>query len=112
MTIEIKITYKAFSNEKNNRPVTSLSFVLPSEYETYATRITNVGLCDVIYDVTNQQITTNALWQVIEPLLPANRTHTSLSVGDEVTINNNTYLCADFGWEFIGVEQLTTGGNN
>lgn len=98
----ITITYKAFSNPANNRVTTSLSFNLPSDYEWHARQLTNEGLCDVLYDTTNRQSENSKLWQVIKPLLPVNRTHTSLSVGDEVTINDNTYRCADFGWEYLG----------
>jgi hypothetical protein len=98
----VTITYKAFTHLANNRVTTSLSFILPSEYEQHATQLTNEKLCDVLYDTTNVQSNNSKLWQVIEPLLPVNRTHTSLSVGDEVTINDNTYKCADFGWEYLG----------
>lgn len=98
----ITITYKAFTHFDKNRVTTSLSFILPSEYEQTATKLTNDMLCDVLYDTTNRQSENSKLWQVIKPLLPVNRTHTSLSVGDEVTINDNTYRCADFGWEYLG----------
>lgn len=98
----ITITYKAFSNPANNRVTTSLAFILPSDYEQSALKLTNEQLCDVLYDTTNLQSESSKLWKTIQPLLPINRTHTSLSVGDEVTINDNTYKCADFGWEYLG----------
>jgi hypothetical protein len=94
--MKITITYKAFSNETNNRPITSATieingmFVEPNRYEQ---------LCDLLFQETNLQ--QGSLWNKLQPVLPANRTHTSLSVGDEITINNNTYLCSDFGWELL-----------
>ena len=39
--------------------------------------------------------------QIIEPLLSETRTHTSISVGDEIEIDGQVYICADFGFEKI-----------
>jgi hypothetical protein len=33
--------------------------------------------------------------------LSAFRTHTAISVGDEIEINGQVYICADFGFEKI-----------
>jgi hypothetical protein len=45
------------------------------------------------------------VWNLLQPLLPANRTHTSLSIGDEVTIAKEgvaiTYRCESVGWTVI-----------
>jgi len=41
------------------------------------------------------------IWDIIEPVLPADRTHTALSVGDEVEIDGLVYRCAEFGWEYL-----------
>jgi hypothetical protein len=58
-----------------------------------------------------------SLWEKLEPVLPANRTHTALSVGDEVAISKEgvaiTYRCDNFGWQVINAglvvdEQLTS----
>ena len=98
------ITYKAFTN--NERPITSFTIQIPTDINVWS----DAGLLDVLYEVTNLQseiydFTRNKtklhLWNVIQPLLPTNRTHTSLCVNDEVTINNNTYRCADIGWEYL-----------
>ena len=104
MTTTITITYKAFSN--NERPITSATLEIPTDIDVWNYE----GWLDVIYEVTNLQseiydFTRNAtklqLWNLLQPLLPANRTHTSLSVGDEVTINNNTYRCDNIGWQLL-----------
>ena len=104
MATTITITYKAFSN--NERPITSATLEIPSDINVWNDR----GWLDVIYEVTNLQseiydFTRNAtkltIWNLLKPLLPANRTHTSLSIGDEVTINNDTYRCEDIGWQLL-----------
>lgn len=104
MATTITITYKAFSN--NERPITSATIEIPNDVDVWNEN----GWCELLYELTNLQddiydFTRNKtklmLWNLIKPLLPANRTHTSLSVGDEVTINNNTYKCADIGWELL-----------
>lgn len=33
--------------------------------------------------------------------LPANRRHTALSVGDEISINDTTYRCQPVGWSVV-----------
>lgn len=104
MATTITITYKAFSN--NERPITSATLEIPSDINVW----NNEGWLDVIYEVTNLQseiydFTRNAtklnIWNLLKPLLPANRTHTSLSVGDEVTIDNATYRCDNIGWQLL-----------
>ena len=104
MTTTMTITYKAFSN--NERPITSATFEIPTDIDVWNYE----GWLDVIYEVTNLQseiydftrnVTKLQLWNLLQPLLPANRTHTSLSVGDEVTINNNTYRCDNIGWQLL-----------
>lgn len=38
------------------------------------------------------------LWDAMQPL-PEERTHTSISVGDYVTVDDRMYRCASLGWE-------------
>ena len=77
-------------------------------------RSNETGWCDVLYEITNLQDdvydftrnkTKQLLWNLLKPLLPDNRTHTSLSVGDEITIGTNTYRCADIGWELLDTKE-------
>jgi hypothetical protein len=104
MTTTITITYKAFSN--NERPITSATIEIEPDLDVFS----DTGWCDFMYEVTNLQdeiydFTRNAtklfVWNKLKPLLPVNRTHTSLSVGDEITINENTYRCENVGWELL-----------
>jgi hypothetical protein len=39
-----------------------------------------------------------AMWDVLQPHLPADRTHTALSVGDTVKVGDTTYICEPIGW--------------
>lgn len=101
-TKEITITWKAFSAD-TDYPVTSLTF-------SYAFFLDDERICDLLFQDTN--LYQGAIWEhFIEPNLPANRSHTALSVDDEITISDSagtrTYLCSDFGWELL---QETKGG--
>ena len=93
---KVQIIWKAFGDKpERNKFVTSVEF--ETDFDVTNPKL----LCDVIYHVTNTY--SGNLWNVIEPLLSPNRTHTALSVGDEVRINNDFYRCADFGWEKLPV---------
>ena len=95
-TNTLTITWKAFSNpELLNRPITSATFDL--DYDT--AEVSDEKACDILFHQTN--VYDGNVWRIIEPLLSDNRTHTALSVGDEITINENTYRCADVGWELL-----------
>jgi len=106
--MKITITWKAFSNNTfaTKQGITSATLELSNDLDVF----TDTGWCDFMYEVTNLQdeiydFTRNAtklfVWNKLKPLLPANRTHTSLSVGDEITINENTYRCENVGWELL-----------
>lgn len=60
----------------------------------------DLELRNQIFQDTN--LYSGKIWEIIEPKLPANRTHTALSVGDEVRIDDTIYRCAEIGWEFRG----------
>ena len=94
VSTNVKITWKAFGDKpERNRFISSLEFSLDSS------EVSDVTLMDMIYHDTN--VYAGPIWNAIEKLLPANRTHTALSVGDEVEINGITYRCADMGWEAV-----------
>jgi hypothetical protein len=87
----ITVTWKAFAD--------SLTF---KEKVTSATIKTNriqgdgIAIAEVVFRDTN--LYQGVLWDLLEPVLPENRTHTALSVGDEVTVDGRTYQCASIGW--------------
>jgi hypothetical protein len=91
---KVKVTWKAFGNKPEiNRYI---SFV---EFETEFTVEDAQKFCEVVYHVTNTY--SGNLWEIIQPKLSAFRTHTSISVGDEIEIDGQVYICADFGFEKI-----------
>jgi hypothetical protein len=91
---KIKITWKAFGDKPaQGKFVTSIEF--ESEFKVEDP----IKLCEVIYHVTNTY--SGNLWEIIQPLLSDLRTHTSISVGDEIEIDGQVYICADFGFEKI-----------
>jgi len=100
--MKVKVTWKAFGNKvEQGRYVSSVEFDI-LDYKIPADKLLNA-----IYKVTNlqddlEEFNTTAfeiyLWKVIKARLAPDRTHTSLSVGDEIEIEGQTYVCADMGW--------------
>ena len=101
---KVKITWKAFGDKpEKGRFITSVEFV-------YLVEKSDLQICEEIYKATNLQgeladfgasITTINLWKEIESKLSPFRTHTSISIGDEIEIGGQVYICADFGFEKI-----------
>lgn len=56
-------------------------------------------ICEQLFRETNKY--QGKLWDIIDPLLPEDRTHTALSVGDSVQVNDMAFRCAPVGWEAI-----------
>ena len=104
---KVKITWKAFGNKPEiNRYI---SFV---EFETeFKIDESNVDkFLEVVYQQTN--IYEGNLWNVIEPKLSAFRTHTAISIGDEIEIDGQVYICADFGFEKIEDVEIKYHGDS
>ena len=92
----ITITWKAFGNKpERNKFITSVSF--DTEFNITDENINQ--FLDVVYAQTN--LYAGNLWNLIQPLLSDHRTHTALSVGDEIMVNGVTYQVADFGFEKV-----------
>lgn len=54
------------------------------------------AICEAIFHATNTY--SGKLWEQIEPALAPNRTHTALSVGDEIQIGSKLYRCENVGF--------------
>jgi hypothetical protein len=103
----IKLTYKAFGNiPERNKEITSVQF----DVETGTTL--DLDLMNLIYEATNLQdelyafgakSVTYLVWEMIKPLLSPNRTHTSLSVGDEIQIGARAYEITHDGFRLCSV---------
>jgi hypothetical protein len=104
---KIKITWKAFGDKpERGRFISSVELELPKQVSD------DFRICEAIYEVTNLQgeladfgksATLIALWETIESKLSPTRTHTSLSVGDEVEIDGRAYVCKDLGFQRVEV---------
>ena len=111
--VQVKITWNSISG---NRPSASATVQLHPIWDDSK----NLELLNTLHKVTNLQ---NELaefgaktwelemWATIAPLLPANRPHTSLSIGDEIQINRTdssianedgpTYRISEIGFEMV-----------
>jgi len=98
---EITITWKAFGGF-DDRVVSSISFVITKEIadyvgiETYIEPEKHKSFCELVFHDTN--LYTGRLWLFIEPKLDPKRTHTALSVGDEIEIDGSIYRCERVGF--------------
>ncbi len=91
---KVKITWKAFAD----RPALGADKVTSVELDTEL-YVTPLEFCNMVFRATNTYH--GALWDLIEPKLSPNRTHTALSVGDEVTVDDVTYRCERAGWSVV-----------
>ena len=82
----VKITWKAFGNPTS----AEIGFESMLEHE---------AICDMAYRATN--LYSGAMWDILEPVLDTRRTHTALSVGDEVEVDGVTFRCERVGWAKI-----------
>lgn len=106
---QVKITWKAFGEDaQKHRFITSVEFDYPVSSEWKEEQ----RFLDELFEATN--LYSGKLWNVIQPKLSPVRTHTALSVGDEIEIAHDTYrvlyLIKDFGFEVIEIIE-TTGAN-
>ena len=109
---KIKITWKAFGKQpERGRSITSVEVELPKQVSD------DLRICEAIYKVTNLQgelaefgasLTEINLWETIKPKLSPTRTHTSLSIGDEIEIDGRAYICADLGFIKVSEAEIRT----
>lgn len=96
----ITVTWQAFNSDDPKRlqdfadagrlPVTSKTIEVSS-----ADGVDHPQLCEFLFRDTNTY--SGSFWTLLQPL-PEKRTHTAMSVGDEVTIDGRTYRCMDIGF--------------
>lgn len=92
---KVIITLKAFGDDlESGRVVSSVSF----------TNITvqaddHIAFCEKVFADLN--LYTGWVWDTVEPLLSPNRTHTALSVGDEIEIDGKVYRCENLGFSEV-----------
>lgn len=96
----ITITWKAFT-DRPGIPYTKPTDVTIAVDMDQA--VSDYDICEVLFRETN--LYEGPLWNRIEPLLSQDRTHTALSVGDEITIDNKIYRCENIGWNLVTQEE-------
>jgi hypothetical protein len=84
---EVTVTWKAFGE-----PTSATIWFRNDDYPP----ATPLGVCAMLFSQTN--LYKGHLWDLLETVLPENRTHTALSVGDEVTVDGVTHRCQPVGW--------------
>lgn len=101
---EIRIKYAAFAEwlaeycyEDDPRKVTE---VVVDWAE--ADDLSDEEVREAVFHQTNTY--RGSLWDLVEPLLSPVRTHTAVTVGDEVTVRGITYRCEPVGWSAVAVE--------
>lgn len=55
-----------------------------------------LAICEQVFRDTNTY--SGEIWEAIQPL-PEGRTHTAVSIGDVIIINDNRFICRSFGFE-------------
>lgn len=96
--MNIKITWKAFGDKPEiGRYISAVEFEV-----SLTTEVTDEQVMDALFEHTN--LYNGLFWNKIEPLLVPTRTHTALSVGDEIAIDGREYKVADCGFTLIEKE--------
>lgn len=89
VTKNIEVRWISIADKSN---VASMKF-------TWVTSDSDIGICNQLYEATN--VYAGSVWNSIVAFIPKVRSHTALSVGDQIVINDVVYECADFGWNVI-----------
>lgn len=104
METAITVRWKAFSNPIRTEEGRK---VFPVTEATVATSLfdyaNDLEICNKVYAQTNLYY--GEFWTELEKVMPKNRSHTALSIGDEVVVQRMnvkaTFRCAEFGWEKV-----------
>lgn len=106
---QIKVTWKAFGEDPaQGKFITSVEF----DHAVSAEWQGEQRFLDKLYEETN--LHRGKMWDVIQPRLNDSRTHTSLSVGDEIEITHSSYRVlygvANTGFEIVEIAETTRAG--
>lgn len=87
-----------------NVTITWAAFGKPTEANIVVTHsgLSDEAICGEVFKQTN--LYEGRLWEVLQDRLPADRTHTALSVGDYVEVDGNVYRCEPIGWSAVEPE--------
>lgn len=97
---QVSITWKAFGDRpESGRSITSVQFEMHDSFS-------DEMICNMAFHNTN--VYAGPLWDEIKDILPENRTHTALSVGDWVRVDDKIYRCDPEGWSIVAVVERIT----
>lgn len=105
-SIEVTLKWCAFEESMIAHPhptrIGNASFTFELDPEKYKGISDDSDLCERLFKETN--LYQGDIWYSIAEDIPDNRSHTALSVGDEITIKRGdgeaiTYSCADLGFK-------------
>lgn len=92
--MKIEIKWQAFGDKPEIWRFTSkVEIEVPKEYVQF---ITDERICAEIYHQTNTY--QGSIWDIIKPKMSETRTHTAISIGDEIIVDGRAYTVADFGF--------------
>ena len=75
----------------DRKPATA-TFIVGGDFQHF-------DMLEGLFEATN--LYSGVLWDALEEVMPTDRDHTALSIGDEVTIGDATYRCQPIGWEAV-----------
>jgi hypothetical protein len=82
---------EATEKETGRKGITRVEFEMPT-----TPAIDDEMICDQIYKETNTY--RGNIWDQFNEQFPKDRSHTAISVGDMIGIDDRFYFCADIGW--------------
>lgn len=104
MATKVRVSWKAFSDPRRAEaglkvfPVEVVEVMMP-EFNNWK----DSDILNKVYQDTN--LYNGIFWDILEEVLPKNRSHTALSIDDEVGIirgdGMRVYRCADTGWDCV-----------
>ena len=106
----IAITYKAFQRYSADLKASGMSGNTTARIDIALPDVKDEIILDMIYKVTNLQDDLyefgstgfeRILWNDIKFNLPKNRSHTSLSIGDEIQIDDRLYSIEMVGFKLL-----------
>lgn len=108
-TVTIGVTYCAFSQSEHVAEIVAsgrdpYAMVIFEYVQPFGKTFTDHDILNALFEQTN--FYKGDLWDKMQPL-PENRTHTSTSVGDRISILRNSdgvlriYRCASAGWDLL-----------
>jgi hypothetical protein len=88
----------------NNVTITWKAFGKPTFAVIMVNGRSELQICEDIFEATNTR--SGRIWDAIQCDIPADRTHTAISIGDEIDIDGTVYRCAAIGWDVVAKHKI------